>query len=160
MVVIFHAETNIILSLKRDIPDLPRPDVPSTSVQTQAAGASKRRKRYAKMKCGRAAPICQHNVITHVSHESRTMKARCSRMSGDSKPDSLPKPKVFGEFISADHAIFGDGHVSRKQDAVALIIQDSYTCWLQAHPARQKMLVLHCVQAVHGYRKISRACLV
>ena len=66
------------------------------------------------------------------------MKARCSRKTGESKPDSLPKPKAFGEFITADHIIMNEGNESRNHDRVALVVQDSYSYWLQAYPAQHK----------------------
>ena len=111
---------------KRDLSDLPRPDVPLD-------GASKRRRRAPKMKWGRASTDCKHNVFTHfpkdpdcpICQKSKTMKARCSRKTGESKPDSLPKPTAFGQFVSADHAIFNEGNESRLHDTVALIVQDS-----------------------------------
>ena len=52
--------------------------------------------------------------------------------------DILPNPKEVGEFITADHMIFSEGNESRNHDTVALVIQDSYTKRLQAHPAQHK----------------------
>ena len=34
--------------------------------------------------------------------------------------------------------IFNEGNESRNHDNVALVIQDSYTYWLQAYPAQHK----------------------
>ena len=104
-----------------------------------------KKKKFAK-KWGRSAAINEHNVFTHlpkhpncvVCQKSKTMKARCSRKTGESKPDSLPKPTRFGEYLSADHAIFNAGFESRRHDTVALIAQDSFTYWLQAYPAKRK----------------------
>ena len=129
-------EKPVEASRKRDIPDTPSPDVPCGSLQRDSKGVSKRRRRNPKMKRGWAAPICKHNVFTHfpkdpnciICRKSKTMRARCSRKSEDStKPDSLPKPTAFGQFLSADHAIFNEGNASRLHDTVALIVQDSYT---------------------------------
>ena len=128
---------------KRILPD----DIPPHSAENSAAtAASRKRRRYQKTKWGRAAPMCQHNIFTHfpkdpncpVCQKSKATKARCSRKSGESKVDSLPKPKEFGEFLTADHMIFGDGNESRNHDTVALVIQDSCTYWLQAYPAQHK----------------------
>ena len=88
--------------MKRQLCDSLPPDVPPRTAEAAATAASKRRK-YQKTKWGRAAPICKHNVFTHfpkdpncsVCQASKTMKARCSRKTGESKPDSLPKPKAF-----------------------------------------------------------------
>ena len=88
-----------------------------------------------------------HNVFTHfpkdpncpICQKGKAIKARCSRKSGDSeKPDSLPKPTAFGQMISADHAIFNEDFASRKHDTVALVVQDAFTYWLQAYPAKRK----------------------
>ena len=109
------------------VPDPPKPF-------EQDGGAVKRRKRYQKLKWGRASTTCKHNVFTHfpkdpnceICRKSKAMKTRCSRKDLDAvKPDSLPKPTAFGQFISADHAIFNENHQSRQHDTVALIIQDT-----------------------------------
>ena len=106
-----------------------------------------RKRTPARKKWGRAEPTCSHNVFTHflrdpnciICQKSKTTKARCGRKTEEKeKPDSLPKPSAFGQFISADHAIFNEGFESRKHDTVALIIQDSYAYWLQAYPAKHK----------------------
>ena len=60
-----------------------------------------------------------------VCQASKTMKARCSRRSGESKLDSLPKPTNFGEFLTADHIIMNEGDEPRNHDRVALVVQDS-----------------------------------
>ena len=72
------------------------------------------------MKWGRASTERKHNVFTHfpkdydcpICQKRKTMKARCSRKAGESKPNSLRKPTAFGEFISADHAIFNEQSVT------------------------------------------------
>jgi hypothetical protein len=109
--------------------------------------SSKRRRRCSTKKWGRSATVNTHNVFTHfpkdpncpVCQKGKAIKARCSRKSGDSeKPDSLPKPTAFGQMISADHAIFNEDFESRKHDTVALVVQDAFTYWLQAYPAKRK----------------------
>ena len=119
----------------RDLSDLPCPEVPSSLVRAQANGASKRGERAPKMKWGRASIDCKHNIFTHFPRDpdcpscqkSETMKARCSRKTGESRSDSLPKLKAVGEFIAADHAIFNEGKASRLHGVVALNVQDSFT---------------------------------
>ena len=48
------------------------------------------------------------------------------------------KATKFGEHLTADHAITGNGAAGRHGERVALIIQDEATGWLKAYPSLTK----------------------
>ena len=40
--------------------------------------------------------------------------------------------------LTADHKVLSENHASRQGDKYAIIIQDSFTKWLQAFPTKTK----------------------
>ena len=50
-------------------------------------------------------------------------------------PDS---PRPFGEHLTVDHAIMGQGEDGRWGQRVSLILQDRFSGWLESHPAAIK----------------------
>ena len=54
------------------------------------------------------------------------------------EPDALPEPKKFGDAITADHKVLNDDDKTRDGDKLALVIQDSFTHWLQSFPCKTK----------------------
>ena len=90
-----------------------------------------------------------HNVFTHfpksadcpVCQATKTARSRCS-IKGDAKPTDLPAPKAFADRISLDHTCLNedDGTFNQlgESQKFALIIQDAFTKWLEAHPSPTK----------------------
>ena len=66
----------------------------------------------------------------------RDGRGQCRQSSG--RADGLPEPVLFGDSLTADHAIINEDDMSRAQDRAALVVQDRATRWIQSYPARSK----------------------
>ena len=88
-----------------------------------------------------------HNLITHFPYDlnceicqhCKIQKSQHRR--GTNKSDQIQhrtKATKFGEHLTADHAIVGNGEAGRHGERVALIIRDEATGWLKAYPSLSK----------------------
>ena len=109
--------------------------------------ASVRRRRGAKKKENKWGPLPTtqvHNMFTHfpkckdcpICNQTKVQRAQCRQSSG--RADGLPEPVLFGDSLTADHAIINEDDMSRAQDRAALVVQDRATRWIQSYPARSK----------------------
>ena len=106
-----------------------------------------------------------HNVFPHfpkckdceICNSTKTQRAQCRKSDGEKQIDCPILPFVFGDAITADHAILGDtahdSEHSRNGDRVALIVQDRATHWVQGYPAPSKSAAEQkaCFSEVHGF---------
>ena len=92
-----------------------------------------------------ATKLTQHNVFTHfpkcpdcpICNQSKIARAHCRRKRR-CNGDDLPRPKRFGDSITADHMILNEDDALRSEDYTSLVIYDRATRWMQAFPCKTK----------------------
>ena len=67
---------------------------------------------------------------------TKITRASCRRRTGT----VVPKAEKFGDLITADHKVLGEGCESRNNHRFAVVVQDLATQWLQYHPTKLKLL--------------------
>ena len=50
----------------------------------------------------------------------------------------IPRAKIFGDLITADHKVLSDNCESRNNHRYAVVVQDLATQWIQAYPCKNK----------------------
>ena len=73
----------------------------------------------------RNCEICQRTEIT---------RAPCRRRIGG----AVPRAENFGDLITADHKVLGEGFESRNNHRYAVVVQDLATQWIQSSPCKTK----------------------
>ena len=73
-------------------------------------------------------PVCSVVKMNRASCRSRARQ----------EPDGLPRATHFGNMLTSDHKVLLENQASRHGDKYAIIIQDSFTKWLQAFPTKTK----------------------
>ena len=98
-------------------------------------------------KAGRSKPPDATHYLTHfpvhprcrICQNAKIQRKQCRRKTGTSDPTALPLPAKFGDLVTGDHIILADDEsASRHGDYVALVLQDSFTKWIECHPAETK----------------------
>ena len=106
-----------------------------------------RSRRVKKRKAAVTDPKNTHNIFTQfpadiqnclVCFRNKVMKARKSSKTDEGGPLPLPKPTAFGDMLISDHKILNEHDKSRSDDMVVQVIQDAFTYWLEAFPAKTK----------------------
>ena len=90
----------------------------------------------------RREDLGKHSVYTHflkdrnceICKRSKITRAPCRRLNSG----AVPRAVNFGDLITADHKVLSDNCESRNNHRYAVVVQDSATQWVQAHPCKNK----------------------
>ena len=74
---------------------------------------------------------------------SKTQRAPCRRKKhkpgdGQKEEAGLEEVKTFGDLITADHIIVGDGDASHHGDRAAMVLLDAASKWIDCFPTATK----------------------
>ena len=73
------------------------------------------------------------------SRKTEIARSACGPKSqGLRAEDGLPRAENFGDLITADQKIVGEGCVSRNDHRYAVVVQDLATQWIQSYPRKAK----------------------
>ena len=78
--------------------------------------------------------MCVHSKARKVQHRRKT-HGDDQETGGDGNDVAT---NSFGDLVTADHIIVGEKHESRRNDTVAVVIQDKHTMWLGGYPKASK----------------------
>ena len=86
----------------------------------------------------------KHGLITHfpkdpnceICLKTKITRAPCRRRAGT----VVPRAEHFGDLITADHRVFGEGCESRNNHRYAVVVQDVATQWIQSYPRIKQKL--------------------
>ena len=84
----------------------------------------------------------KHNIFTHFPKDrncdiclrTKITRASCRRRTGT----VVPNEENFGDLITADHKVLGEGCESRNNHRHAVVVQDLATQWIQSYPCKTK----------------------
>ena len=90
----------------------------------------------------RSEDLGKHSVYTHfpkdrnceICQRTKITRAPCRRRNGG----AVPRAKIFGYLITADHKILSESCESRNNHRYAVVVQDLATQWIQAYPCKNK----------------------
>ena len=90
----------------------------------------------------RSAHLGKHSVDTHfpkdryceICQRTKITRAPCRRRIGR----VVPRAENFGDLITADHKVLGEGCESRNNHRYAVVVQDLATQWIQSYPCKTK----------------------
>ena len=84
----------------------------------------------------------KHNIFTHFPKDrncdiclrTKITRASCRRRTGT----VVPRAGNFGDLITADHNVLGEGCESRHNHRYAVVVQDLASQWIQSFPCKIK----------------------
>ena len=90
----------------------------------------------------RREDLGRHSVCTHfpkdrnceICQRTKITRAPCRRRIGG----AVPRAENFGDLITADHKVLGEGCESRNNHRHAVVVQDWATQWIQSYPCKTK----------------------
>ena len=86
--------------------------------------------------------LSEHDVFTHFPKDrncdiclrTKITRASCRRRTGT----VVPGAGKFGDLITADHKVFGEGCESRQNHRYAVVVKHLATQWIQSYPCNTK----------------------
>ena len=84
----------------------------------------------------------KHSIFTHFQKDRKCdiclrtniTRASCWRRTGS----VVPRAEHFGDLITADHKVLGEGKESRDNHRYAVVAQDLTSQWIQSYPCKTK----------------------
>ena len=87
------------------------------------------------------APVSEAFILTSqkdpncdICLKTKITRASCRRRAGT----VVPRAEHFGDLITADHKVLGEGCESRHEHRYAVVVQDLATQWSQSYPCKNK----------------------
>ena len=69
-----------------------------------------------------------------ICKKTKNTRAPCRNRTGT----AIPRAESFGDLITADHEVLGEGCESRNYHRYAVVVQDLATQWIQSYPCKTK----------------------